>query len=340
MKHKLSRLIVTLGIVSLGFVGCSKGPEKTSKELEIVCTTYPLYDWVNTILGEQGKEAKVSLLMNNGTDLHSYQPTADDIVKIQTCDLMLYVGGPSEQWVMDALEQGKGKDCEEIKLFEVLKEKIKEEEEVEGMEESHDHDHEGEQEGEHDKEFAHKEGEHEEELDEHVWLSLNNAILSCEEITKALGTISEENKATYEENFQNYKKELLVLDHEYQEVVAQSSKKTLVFGDRFPFRYLVEDYGLNYYAAFAGCSAETEASFETVAFLAKKVDELQLGSVVVIEGSNQDLASTIVSNTTGKNQRIVKLNSMQSVTKKDIEGNITYLQVMKDNLKALKEALV
>lgn len=520
--------------------------ETEDKSLKIVTTIFPEYDWVKTVLGDKVSNAELTLLLDNGVDLHSYQPTAEDIVKIQECDMFVYVGGESDEWVEDVLASAENPDMSVINLLDVLGDSVKAEEIVEGMEHEHDHDHEeseahkkevstfednevqnrqlsdwagewqsaypfvldgtldegfehkaesgtmtakeykeyykkgyesdianividgdnntieytytdgrtckstykytgyyiqnwstgtkaamyrfeaedkesgapiyiefndhiiepcaaehfhfrssntsyddivdpenswptffpasfdgddmldafighdhkDEDEDEHDHEDAdeheddhedadsdeheHEEGEeheHEEEMDEHVWLSLRNAEVLCDSIADELGKIDPANADTYKKNAQAYNEELAALDKEYEAAVAAADKKTLLFGDRFPFRYLVDDYGLDYYAAFTGCSAESEASFETIIFLAEKVNELKLGAIMTIEGPNHDIAETVKNATESKDQKILTLNSMQSTTSHDIKAGVTYLSVMEKNLEVLKEAL-
>ena len=294
------------------------------KPLKIVTTIFPEYDWVREILGDKADHAEVTMLLDNGVDLHSYQPTADDIIKISDCDLFLYVGGESDGWVEDALKEATNQNMKVINLLDVLGEHVKEEEVVEGME------------GEEEEEADEEEGP---EYDEHVWLSLKNAETLCNAITDALEEIDPANKDAYAANAASYLEKLAALDGEYQTVVDNAARKTVLFGDRFPFRYLVDDYGLSYYAAFAGCSAETEASFETISFLAGKVNELGLPCVLTIEGAQHKIAETIVQNTTEKNQSILTLDSMQSTTSTDVANGTTYLSVMESNLDVLKQAL-
>ena len=483
-----------------------KAPEKS---LKIVTTIFPEYDWVREVLGDKAENDELTMLLDNGVDLHSYQPTADDIVKISDCDLFIYVGGESDGWVDDALKNATNKNMKVINLLDVLGDSVKTEEVVEGMQETeHDHDHskevstfeddevqdrslsdwagdwqsaypfaldgtlddafaamaeEGEMtaeeyktyyqngyktdianidiEGDHieftyedgkkvgsdykyvgyyiqnwstgtkaamyrfeaeDKDSGapvyiefndhmiepvaaehfhirmsnesfdaivdpenswptffpadmtgeeiceHMEGhghdededhEHEEEKDEHVWLSLKNAEVLVNAISKSLQEIDPDNKDTYAANASAYIEKLSALDADYQAAVDAASNKTVLFGDRFPFRYMVDDYGLSYYAAFVGCSAETEASFETISFLAKKVDELKLPCVLTIEGAQHKIAETIVQNTAEKNQKVLTMDSMQSTTSKDVANGTTYLSVMEQNLSVLKEAL-
>ena len=469
-----------------------------NRKLSIVTTIFPEYDWVKEILGDQADQAEITMLLDNGVDLHSYQPTADDIVKISDCDLFIYVGGESDAWVEDALKNATNKDMKVINLLDVLKDDVKTEEAMPGMqaEEGHNHgyshfddsdvqdrtladwdgdwqsvypyledgvldevmerkaesgdktaeeyrayyetgyktdvsqitidaenntmcfvkngiaakatyEYKGYQiydyasgsrgvryffeatdgddnapkyvqfsdhgiapgKAEHfhiyfgndgfdalseemenwptyypadmsGSEIAEDMLEHEEkEYDEHVWLSLKNAQVLCSAIAENLEQLDPANEAVYAENVKAYNEKLAALDQDYQDMVTGAARKTVLFGDRFPFRYLVDDYGLSYYAAFAGCSAESEASFETISFLAKKVDELNLPCVLTIEGKQHDIAGTIVQNTKEKNQEILTMNSMQATTSEDVKNGTTYLSVMEQNLSVLKEAL-
>ena len=509
MKKMIPLFLVLTMVVGL-LAGCGKKNaaetgESDSNKLSVVTTIFPEYDWVKEILGDKAESTDLTVLLDNGVDLHSYQPTADDIVKISDCDLFIYVGGESDGWVEDALKESTNKDMKVIDLLEVLGDSVKTEETVEGMQETeHAHDHskevstfedhevqdrslsdwagswqsaypfaldgtlddafaamaeEGEMtadeyktyyqngyktdisniniEGDHiaftyedgkkvgsdykyigyyiqnwstgtkaamyrfeavdrtsgapvyiefndhmiesaapehfhirmsnesfdaivDPEKSwptffpadmtgedlceHMEGhghdhDHEEEADEHVWLSLKNAKTLVRAISDALQELDPDNKDTYAANTSAYIEKLSALDGAYQSAVDGAARKTVLFGDRFPFRYLVDDYGLSYYAAFAGCSAESEASFETVSFLAKKVDELKLPCVLTIEGKNHKIAETIVENTAEKNQKILTMDSMQSTTSEDVANGTTYLSVMEQNLSMLKEAL-
>lgn len=331
----MKKITALLALLMLGgaLAGCGKQTDtnKTDK-LSIVTTIFPEYDWVRAVLGDKADNAEVTMLLDNGIDLHSYQPTADDIVKISDCDLFLYVGGESDGWVDDALKNATNKNMKVINLLDVLGDSVKTEEVVEGMQETeHDHDH------DHSKEVSTFEDE--EEKDEHVWLSLKNAEVLVNAISKSLQELDPDNKDTYAANAAAYIEKLSALDGEYQAAVDAATYKTVVFGDRFPFRYLVDDYGLRYYAAFVGCSAETEASFETVSFLAKKVDELKLPCVLTIEGAQHKIAETIVQNTAEKNQKVLTMDSLQSTSSKDVENGTTYLSVMEKNLSVLKEAL-
>lgn len=317
---KITALLLALFMLVGALAGCGKQNDTNQTDkLSIVTTIFPEYDWVREILGEKADNAEITMLLDNGVDLHSYQPTADDIVKISDCDLFIYVGGESDEWVEDALRNAANGNMKVINLLEVLGDSVKTEEIVEGMQE--------------------EEYEYEEEADEHVWLSLKNAKMLVRVISKALQELDPNNKDIYAANADAYVKKLSALDAEYQAAVDAASNKTILFGDRFPFRYLVDDYGLRYYAAFVGCSAETEAGFETISFLAKRVDELKLPCVLTIEGAQHKIAETIVWNTTTKNQKVLTMDSMQSTTTQDVKNGTTYLSVMEKNLSVLKEAL-
>ncbi len=491
-------LIAIMAVISLTACGQSSVKTTDNGKVKIVTTIFPEYDWVKEIAGDNVSDMELTMLLDNGVDLHNYQPTASDILKVSNCDLFIYVGGESDAWVEDALKQAVNKNMKVINLLDVLKDTVKTEEAMPGMQAEEDHNHgythfadsdvrdrslsdwagdwqsvypyleEGsldevmerkaesgdktaeeykayyetgyktdvsqitiddtdnticfvkngiaskavyEYKGyqiydyasgnrgvryffeavdgssdapkyvqfsdhginpgkaEHFHIYAGNDGfdalseemdnwstyypadmnakqiaddmlEHEEkEYDEHVWLSLKNAKVLCQKIADELGEIDSKNKDVYEANVAAYISRLDSLDLQYQETVKNASQKTLLFGDKFPFRYLVDDYGLSYYAAFAGCSAESEASFETVLFLAQKVDELKLNNVMTIEKSDQKIAKTIIQNTKDKNQNILTLDSMQSTTKEDVKNGATYYSIMESNLSVLKDAL-
>ena len=323
-------LVAVLAVFALSGCGTSKSGEDTKdKKIKIVTTIFPEYDWVMQILGDKADKADVTMLLDKGVDLHSYQPSTADIAKISEADVFIYVGGESDERVEDVLKQAKNKNLKVINLMDVMGDKAKEEEVKEGM-----------QPEEEEAEEA-KDGKEEEEVeyDEHVWLSLKNAKIFTKKIADVLSEVDKDNAKTYQANYESYAKKLDALDKKYAEAVASAKNKTLVFGDRFPFRYLVNDYGLDYYAAFVGCSAESEASFETVTFLAKKIDELGLGNVLTIEGKNHKIAKTVVDNTKNKDQKVLTMDSMQSTTSKDVKDGATYLGIMEKNLEVLKEAL-
>lgn len=319
--------------------------DDANKKFSVVCTIFPEYDWIRQLVGDKKDNYEITYLLDKGVDLHSYQPTAEDIAKIANCDLFVYVGGESDGWVNDALKESKNDKMQVVNLLETLGKNVKPEEVVEGMQEEDEHDHDHDDKDHDDKDHDHEDADHdhdheeETEYDEHVWLSLRNATVLVNTLAEKLQTIDPENKDYYATTAADYTAKLGDLDSRYLATIKKAKVKTVLFGDRFPFRYLVDDYGLKYYAAFVGCSAETEASFETVAFLAKKTDDLKLKSVLVIENSDQKIAKKIVETTKDKSQNIVVLNSMQSVTNDDIANGATYLSIMESNLKALASAL-
>lgn len=465
-------------------------------KISIVTTIFPEYDWVMNILGDRASEFDVKLLIDSGVDLHSYNPSVDDIATITDSDLFIYVGGESDEWVEDLIENNGGLNT--VNLLDALGDSVYEEEEVEGMEEHH-HDHEHEEIEEDDIEdrslsefegswqsleplllngdldeyvehraeengqdeadtrseleekwacdavqidiegdeitFTYADGttvtgeytyagyvpvyaddgditgvryqfetdseeapkyvqfndhghepadevahfhiyfgdesfdalwdfpsnpyfvdasltgeeaqeglladhSHEEvEYDEHVWLSLKNAEVLCEAIADKICDIDPDNADTYTANLEAYVEQLDALDAQYEEVCSSASRDTLLFADRFPFRYMVEDYGLSYYAAFSGCSAESEASFDTIVFLADKVNELDLDVILIIENGSTDIAEAVRNTSDDADQEILILDSMQSVTAADIESGASYMDIMTSNLDVLTQTL-
>ena len=307
-----------------------------TKKLSIVTTIFPAYDWVKQVVGDN-KNVEISFLIDKGVDLHSYQASAADIAKITDSDLFVYVGGDSDDWAEDIIKENPNLNY--INMVDSIGEAALAEELVEGMQDEEEHDHEGEEHAHEEGEHAHEEGEHEDgedEIDEHVWLSIKNAETIVSAIEAKLAEIDPDNKAEYEKNANDYLAKLDELDKEYKDTLSSIQNKTIIVGDRFPFRYLVNEYGINYYAAFKGCDAGSEASFETVKFLANKMDELNMSDIFIIDGSKGDLAKTIVDNTKDKNAKVLVLDSMQSTKSSD---NASYLDIMKKNLEVLKEVL-
>ena len=545
LKKKIGIYALILAMAAAGLAGCGtaekanssekplskSGDKEGDKSFSVVCTIFPEYDWTKEILGEHADDAEITYLLDNGVDLHNYQPTADDILKISSCDLFVYVGGESDEWVENALEEANNEDMKVVELMDVLGDSAKVEELKEGMQEDeheHEHDHskevstfeddevkdrslsdwagewqsayplvldgsldeawehksedgsmtaeeykdyytigyksdissvkidgdnitftyddgktvssdyeytgyfiqnwstgtkaamyrfeavdkesgapvyiefndhmiepekaehfhlrmsnesydaivdpegnwptffdaaltpdevcdevighghsdedeeehehEDEHEEEHEDEHEHHHEEGEEEYDEHVWLSVKNAKTICGAIEKELEAIDPDNAADYKANLESYTAKLDELDNSFKTLVDSASSKTLVFGDRFPFRYFVDDYGLDYYAAFIGCSAETEASFETIAFLADKVNELDCGTIFTLENSSKDIANSIIS-ASGKSAEIAELNSLQSISADDIANGTSYLSIMQKNYDVLAGVL-
>lgn len=314
---------IGLGIlmVMMMVLGCAKKENSSAngstegKKLSIVTTIFPAYDWVKQVVGDN-KNVDITFLIDKGVDLHSYQASAADIAKITDSDLFVFVGGESDGWAEDIVKENP--NLKYISMVDSIGKAALGEELVEGMQE---------EEGEEEEECA---------IDEHVWLSLENAKTIVGAIEAKLEEIDPDNKGNYEKNANDYIAKLDALDKEYKDTLSNIQDKTILVGDRFPFRYLVNEYGIKYYAAFKGCDAGSEASFETVKFLANKMDELKLSKIFIIDGSKGDLAKTIVDNTKNKNAKILVLDSMQSTKSSD---NANYIDVMKKNLEVLKEAL-
>ena len=352
---KITKIFALAGVLLA--LGCgsvfAKKADSSAKKLKVVTTIFPEYDWAREVIGENDGNVELTLLLNNGVDLHSYQPSVKDIAKISEADIFVYVGGESDEWVDDVIKNAKNPNMKVINLVEVLGDRVKNEEIVEGMQHEHhhhdehgydDHDDDDDEHEHHDAhEHHHDEHEHhhheEDEKDEHVWLSLRFAKTLCGAIADALCEKDAANAAVYQKNLASYTAKLDALDAKYTDMVKNSSKKVVVFGDRFPFRYLVEDYGLKYYAAFTGCSAESEASFKTIVFLSEKVNELDLQCVCQIETGNGKIAKTVISNSKNKKAKVVTFDSLQSTTAKQIKKGATYLGAMEKNLEVLKMAL-
>ena len=333
-------IILLAGIGTMAIAKTNaKANSKNGSKIKVVATIFPAYDWAKEVIGKN--DADLTMLLSKGVDLHSYQPTVQDIVKISESDVFIYVGGESDGWVKDALKNVRNKNIQVVNMMEVMGDRAKAEEVKEGMEAEHEHEHEHDHAAEHHDahDHDHDDDEEEEELDEHVWLSLRNAQLLTSAISVALQKADAKNAASYKANCLAYNKQLAALDAQYESAVKAASKKTLVFADRFPFRYLTDDYGLDYFAAFVGCSAETEASFKTVMFLANKSDQLGVNNLLVIENSDQKIAKTVNKNSKNKNRGILVMDSMQATDAKAVKGGATYLKSMQANLEVLKQAL-
>ena len=298
------------------FTGCGEG--KRSDKLTIVVTIFPVYDWVKNLLGDRLAEVDLILLEDTGADLHNFQPTPHDIYLVTTCDVFIYVGGESDKWVDDVLAQATNQDMTVLNLLDELGSAARDEALLEGME---------------------PEEEEEDAKDEHIWLSPKNALLLCPVLTRALQEKDPDNAETYRVAGEAYQKRLGDLDRAYDEASAGAKVRTVLFADRFPFLYLVEDYGLTAYAAFSGCSAESEASPAMIRRLAEKVDSLGLRYVFVLENGSRRTAETVISESKAKNAQILEINSMQSVTGSDAEDGADYIRIMESNLSVLKKAL-
>lgn len=326
------KLLIVLFVLSALLLGCGRNnstgatgsttrPDVKGKPISVVATVFPAYDWARQIIGEDNERVALTLLLDKGADFHSYQPTVEDIYKISTCDLFIYVGGESDKWVPDALAQATNKDMTVLCLLDALGSAVREEEAPEGAE-------------------AHEEEEAEgPSYDEHIWLSLRNARTLCASIREAMIGLDDDGGKTYWPNFKAYDEKLNELEHAYAETIAAAPRRILLFADRFPFLYLAKDYDLTCFAAFSGCSAESEASFETVNFLVNKLDELELSHILVLEGGDTRLAETIIANSRAKSAQVLSINSLQSVTARMVDEGVTYLGVMEQNLEVLKQAL-
>ena len=302
--------------------GCASSPKTAENNLpgderiQIVSTIFPPYDFAREITA--GK-ANLTMLLPPASESHSYDPTPQDIIKIQNCDVFLYVGGESDRWVKNVLDSMDTSNMTVIPIIDCVE--AVEEEIVEGMQE----------------EETQSDGPETPEYDEHVWTSHKNAKLIVQKISDALCETDTGNADLYRENTKTYLAQLDELDRKLEDLVANSEKKTLIFGDRFPFRYFADAYGLEYFAAFPGCSTETEASPATVKFLIDKVREENLPAVFHIELSNEKMAQTI---SEAAGAKTLLFHSCHNLSKADFEGGKTYLNIMNDNAENLKEALV
>ena len=312
MKRIISVILCMTAILCLF---CSCGNEDTKKDdgkLNIVTTIFPPYDFAKNVGGEY---VNVSMLLKPGMESHSYDPTPQDIIKIQECDLFIYTGGESDEWVKDILESSDRKPKKTLAMMDVC-ETVREET-VEGMEKDED-------------------DSDEIEYDEHVWTSPKNAVNITVSIDSILKELDKSHTDEFEKNTSEYKNKLSQLDGDFREIADNAKRKTLVFGDRFPFRYFADEYGLKYYAAFPGCSSETEPSPSTVSFLIDKVKAEKIPVVFSIEFSNGKVADTICESTGSKK---MTFHSCHNVTQEEFDNGVSYLSLMQGNVKALKEAL-
>lgn len=313
-------LTLTAAVCALGlFAGCET---ENDGKISFVCTIFPQYDWLR-VLTEGDEDISLTVLQTKATDLHNYTPTTSDMRTIYKSDAFVYIGGESDSWAEDVLKSSSAKNVKAISLLDELGDLALEEEEVPGAEEEdHDHDHD----------------EEESELDEHIWLSVKNAQALCKVLYNYLCEINPAQSALYQSNLNEYLAELDALDGEFANMISAAENDTILFADRFPFRYLCEDYGLRYYAAFSGCSAETEVTASTLRNLITAVNENGLSYVIVLENSDFKIANSVVNASEG-DQEILEMNSLQSVTSEQIEAGATYLGIMRLNLHTLTTAL-
>ena len=316
---RLMAVVLAAGIAAAAATGCAvKQEEPDDGKLKIVTTIFPQYDFVRAIAADTGA-VNVRMLLSPGEEVHSYEPTPLDIKEIQNCDLFIYVGAENDVWVDRILENMGDKRPETLRLVD-LTETVAEES-VEGMMEEKGHDH---------------EESREEEADEHVWTSPVKAAEITEAIAQKMAELDPANADDYLANAQDYEAKILDLDAQFRQIAENAERKILVFGDRFPIRYFAEEYGLDYFAAFPGCSSESEPSASTLAFLIDKVREEQIPVVFSIEFSNGNIARAICEST-GAVQRTY--NSCHNVTKEQMENGATYVSLMSENLEAVREAL-
>ena len=348
-------ILCTIVFLVSGLCGCTAGGNgeenlpKDQKKLQVVTTIFPQYDFVRQIAGDN---VSLTMLLKPGEETHSYEPTPQDIIAIQNADLFIYVGGENDEWVEDILESPEMEDVKRLRLVDCVG-NILAEEHVEGMKEERGHSHEDEEEENHDEEeeenhdeeehFLHSAEETEEEhnehvhtMDEHVWTSPGNAIDIVEHITEELCSLDPEHGQTYKDNAEAYEAQLKELDTEFRDVVENAKNHTLLFGDRFPFRYFAAEYGLDYYAAFSGCASDTEPSAATMAFLINKVKEEQIPVVLKMELSNDNIANAIAE---ACDVPVKVFYSSHNISAKQFEAGVTYLDLMKENVETLKEAL-
>ncbi len=315
-KNKILSIIFAslfLLLFSFSFVGCGTSP---SAKINIVTTSYSAADWAQNI--SRGGDVEVIYLLEKGVDAHNYSPTAKDKIKVLKADMFIYVGGESESgWLLDAVKDAK-QEQQQINMFNSLESNLKEEETIGSMQ-------------------GENESDDEVEYDEHVWLSVKNAKVICQEICNKLILLDKENESLYEQNLKDYLKELDGLDSQFETLEATKQVNTVVFCDRFPFRYLLNDYNILYDAAFSGCSTDIGVSPKTVLSLSNTINTNNLKYVVIIENANRNIANAVIEKTNTKDQKILVMNSLQSVNTKN--NPQSYLQAMEHNYQTLRTAL-
>lgn len=329
-RRKKAVIFLTVFLLVISLSGCrsESSVQEQEEKIQVVTTIFPQYDFVRQIAGEQ---VEVSMLLKPGEETHSYEPTPRDILKIQNCDLFIYVGGENDEWVEEILESIDTEKFRMLRLIDCVD--TVNEEHVEGMKEERGHNH-GEEEHEHEEEDH---GSHKTLTpDEHVWTSPENAMEIVKEITKVLAELDPAQKPIYEKNERAYLDRLEALDKEFRTVVSTAKRDVLLFGDRFPFRYFADAYDLKYYAAFPGCASDTEPSAATMAFLIRKVEQEHIPVILKMELSNENIANAIAETTGAK---VKSFYSCHNLTAKEFAQGETYLSMMKKNVQTLKEAL-
>ena len=314
-----SLLIAIIFLFTLCACSSSAPTEDSLASVKIQCSGFSQYDWIKNIIGNNSK-IEVSLLLNKGLDIHSYQPTAEDIIKITNSDMLVTAGGESDKTLLDIAKNSSNSD---LIIFNMMGE-LGEDSLLctNHLQDINQHSH---------SDLS--------DYDEHIWLSVKNAKTLCKKLLEKIILLDPECADIYNSNADIYLAFLDALDNEYSTIIGASSNKELVFADRYPFAYLARDYGLKCYAAFVGCSTETDASFDTILSLAEKVDELKLSSVLTIDGGISNIDESVIANTKSKNIKTLSLESLQSVTDAEISSGLSYLSAMTDNLKIFEEAL-
>ncbi len=313
MKKCLSLFLALILLLS-SFAGCAFDQKPEDEGFHIVCTVFPIYDWVKELTHDV-PDLHVSLLLDNGEEMHGYQPSSHDIMDISTCDMLIMVGGESDAWIDEALAQAQNQETTVIKLMNIPNMTLHR-----------------------DTIHEHEEANHA-PYDEHVWLSLQNALTACSYLANSLAAYDPAHRTVYEKNLNGYTKNLKVLDRQYTTLAAQAPAGLLVFCDRFPFRYLTADYGFSYIAASVGCSTDTEVDFDTVITLASAVSDHALPVVLVLDGGNTKLAKQVITESKQEHVKILTVHSMQSISKKNMDAGTSYLSLMEKNLSVLQKAL-
>ena len=324
---------------SITVPGSSGDPAENADggKISVVTTIFPPYDFVREIAGDQ---ADVKMLLKPGEETHSYEPTPQDIIAIQDSDVFIYTGGENDVWVEDILSSMPDSDMVTLRLVDCVD--TVEEEQVEGMKGSAGHDHdEADYDDVHNNHTDETDGgedarESPHEVDEHVWTSAVNASLIAEQIKNVLSQADPDHSEMYEENTLAYQEQLSELDRQFRDVVDNAKRNIMIFGDRFPFRYFADEYGLEYYAAFPGCAGDTEPSAATMAFLIEKVREEKVPAVLKMELSNDDIANAVAEAT---ETEVKVLYSCHNLSADDLENGETYLSMMQKNVETLKEVL-
>lgn len=331
MDKKFIRIHILLIVLllSMALTACGSPAPKGDK-LSIVTTSFPQYDWARQVLGERTSQVDLVLLQDSGIDPHSFQPSTKDFVKIANADFFIYGGGPSDSWAAEALKNADNPKLVALNLIEELGPQVK----LIGESESREY------EGEESEDHALNDGhDHSSEIDEHIWLSLKNAATMTRSISEILCTLDPAHAKEYSQNADNYITELNDLDQKYESTLAEAPQKLVIVADRFPFRYLFNDYDIEFFAAFDGCSSDSEASFDTIISLAQKADENNINKFIVTESSNKKIADALIKNSTLSDHEILVLNALQSVTRDDIAAGMSYVKYMEENLKTLRLVL-